>query len=177
MNFPAIEFFIAISLVIGVTSVVAQILVSFAATLAKDHERGKVVGQVMSGLLIGILLARTLAGIISELAGWRAVFGAAALMLLVLTMIFSRALPRYKHGLDITYPQLLASVVHMFKTERVLLIRSAYGALGFANFSVLSTPILISDLHLYTSLPTMFPNQAAKRATTIEPTIFVAAAK
>ena len=138
---PAIEFFIVVSLIIGVTSVVAQILVPFAATLAKDHERGKVVGQVMSGLLIGILLARTLAGIISELAGWRSVFGAAALMLLVLTMILGRALPQYKHALDITYPQLLTSVVHMIKTERVLRIRSAYGALVFANFSVLWTSL------------------------------------
>ncbi len=138
---PTIHLFIAASLIIGVTSVVAQILVPFAATLARDHERGKVVGQVMSGLLIGILLARTLAGIVSELAGWRTVFGLAALMLVVLTLILTRALPHYKHTLDITYPALLGSVGHLLKTERVLRVRSIYGALVFANFSVLWTSL------------------------------------
>jgi predicted MFS family arabinose efflux permease len=138
---PSIHFFMAASLVVGVTSVVVQILVPFAATLAMDHERGKVVGQVMSGTLLGILFARTLAGIISELLGWRAVFGFAAILILGLTFVLASYLPRYKHSLDMSYPELLSSVGHLVKTERVLRIRAVYGALVFADFSVLWTSL------------------------------------
>lgn len=138
---PTIHFFLAASLLVGITSVVVQILVPFAATLAMDHERGKVVGQVMSGTLLGILFARTLAGLVSELAGWRAVFGFAAFLVLVLTIVLSRSLPRYKHSLDMSYPRLLSSVGHLVKEEKVLRIRAVYGALVFADFSVLWTSL------------------------------------
>jgi predicted MFS family arabinose efflux permease len=136
-----IHFFTAASLIIGVTSVVAQILVPFAATLAKDNERGKVVGQVMSGLLVGILLARTLAGFISEFAGWRAVFGIAALLIIIQAIILAKYLPDYKLNLKINYSELLASVWQLVKTEKILRIRSIYGALVFANFSALWTSL------------------------------------
>lgn len=138
---PNIHFFIAASLVVGITSVVVQILIPFAASLALDHERGKVVGQVMSGLLLGILFARTLAGFVSQVAGWRAVFGLAAVLVLALTLILARYLPKYKHSLEISYPGLLSSVGHLVRKERVLKIRSVYGALVFADFSVLWTSI------------------------------------
>ena len=138
---PTLHLFMIASLIIGVTSVVAQILVPFAATLAKDHERGKVVGQVMSGLLIGILLARTLAGFISEFAGWRAVFVFAALLIIIQCIVLARYLPSYKMELKLNYPGLLLSVWQLVKTERILRIRSVYGALVFANFSVLWTSL------------------------------------
>ena len=136
-----IHFFTAASLIIGITSVVAQILVPFAATLAKDNERGKVVGQVMSGLLIGILLARTLAGFISEFAGWRAVFGIAALLIIIQAIILAKYLPNYKLNLKINYSELLASVWRLVKTEKSLRIRSIYGVLVFADFSALWTSL------------------------------------
>ena len=138
---PNLHFFLIVSLIVGVTSVVAQILVPFAATLAKDYERGKVVGQVMSGLLIGILLARTLAGFISEYAGWRTVFAFAALLIIIQLLVLARFLPKYKMDLKLSYPGLLASVWQLVKTERILRIRSVYGALVFANFSVLWTSL------------------------------------
>lgn len=138
---PSIHFFIAASLVVGVTSVVVQILVPFAATLAGDHERGTVVGKVMSGTLLGILFARTLAGLISELAGWRAVFGFAAFLILGPTIVLSNSLPKYKHSLDMSYPKLLSSVGHLVKTEKILRMRAVYGALVFADFSVLWTSL------------------------------------
>jgi predicted MFS family arabinose efflux permease len=138
---PTMNLFIIASLVIGVTSVVAQILVPFAATLAKDHERGKVVGQVMSGLLVGILLARTLSGFISEFGGWRMVFWVAAFLILVMALILSKYLPRHKTELKITYPRLLSSVWHLVRKEKTLRIRSVYGAFVFANFSVLWTSL------------------------------------
>ncbi len=138
---PSINFFILSSLIIGITSVVAQILVPFAASLARDHERGKVVGQVMSGLLLGILLARTLAGFISELAGWRAVFGVAAFLILIQAIILQKYLPAYKVPVNLTYPKLLGSVVKLMREEKILRRRSVYGALVFAMFSVLWTSL------------------------------------
>lgn len=138
---PSLHLFLIASLIVGVTSVVAQILVPFAATLAKDYERGKVVGQVMSGLLIGIMLARTLAGFISEYLGWRTVFAFAALLIVLQVLILARFLPKYKLELKLSYPGLLASVWQLVKTERILRIRSVYGALVFLNFSVLWTSL------------------------------------
>ena len=73
--------FAVLGLAIGIasaTSVVAQVLVPFASTLAPEKERGAVVGMVMSGLLTGVLLARTLAGLVAGVAGWRTVFALAA---------------------------------------------------------------------------------------------------
>ncbi len=150
---PSIRFFTFASLAIGVTSVVAQILVPFAASLAKEHERGKVVGQVMSGLLLGILLARTLAGFISTFASWRAVFGIAALLVLLQTIVFVRYLPPHRLVLKIRYPVLMASIWHLVRDEKILRIRSLYGALVFANFSILWTSLtfLLAGPHYHYS--------------------------
>ena len=66
------------------TSVAAQVLVPFASTLAAEDERGRVVGRVMSGLLLGILLARTVSGLVAALGGWRLIYGLAAAAMLIL---------------------------------------------------------------------------------------------
>ena len=138
---PSMFVFMIASLAIGITSVVAQILVPFSATLARDHERGKVVGQVMSGLLLGILLARTFSGFISSFFGWRAVFSIAAVLIILLSIVLRRALPQNKMEVKLTYSQLLKSVWGLVKSEKVLRRRSIYGALMFANFSVLWTSL------------------------------------
>ncbi|MBV8464017.1 MAG: MFS transporter, partial [Acidimicrobiales bacterium] len=70
----------------GVCSVAAQVLVPFAATLAGDGQRGRVVGTVMSGLLIGILASRTYSGLLAARLGWRAVFLVAAALSVVLIL-------------------------------------------------------------------------------------------
>ena len=129
------------SLAIGLTSVVAQILVPFSATLAQDHERGKVVGQVMSGLLLGILLARTFSGFISASFGWRAVFAVAAILVLILSLILLKFLPQNKMDVKLKYKELLKTVWELVKAEPVLRRRSIYGALIFADFSVLWTSL------------------------------------
>ncbi len=144
---PNILIFFAASLAIGITSVVAQILVPFSATLALDHERGKVVGQVMSGLLLGILLARTLSGFIAAYAGWRAVFWVASVMIVILSFILIFALPINKPEVELSYSQLLKSVWELFKTEPLLRRRSLYGALVFANFSVVWTSLTFLLAH------------------------------
>ncbi len=138
---PTIHFFLGALMLVGLASVVVQILVPFAATLAGDHERGKVVGQVMGGLLLGILFARTLSGFIADLAGWRAVFGSAAVLMLIVTLVLAKSLPRYKHNLSLSYHRLLLSVLDLIRKERSLRIRSIYGGLVFANFGVFWTSI------------------------------------
>jgi predicted MFS family arabinose efflux permease len=85
-------FAIAITAV-GVTSVVAQVIVPMSSLLAAEHERGSVVGTVMSGLLVGILLARTLSGVVAGLLGWRVVYVFASAAMLLLAAILLRALP------------------------------------------------------------------------------------
>ena len=127
--------------VVGLTSIVAQILVPFAASLATDTERGSVVGTVMSGLLLGVLLARTVAGYLSELWGWRAVYWFAAGLMVLTAAVLRRELPRYREHTGLTYPRLLASVGTILREEPVLRWRAVYGALSFGTFSVLWTSL------------------------------------
>ncbi|HZC06602.1 MAG TPA: MFS transporter [Ktedonobacterales bacterium] len=139
---PTLSVLLLAGLLVGVTSVVAQILVPFAATLANNANRGRVVGFVMSGLLLGILLSRTIAGLVSQVAGWRAVYGAAAALTLALIVILWRELPDAPRGATgISYGKLLRSVLSIAREEPLLRRRAAYGALAFAAFSVLWTSI------------------------------------
>jgi len=85
--------FLAANACLGVTTASAQLLIPFAASLASEKTRGRVVGTVMSGLLTGILLTRSVSGGIAQASGWRAVFGVAALVTLLLTLLLSRVLP------------------------------------------------------------------------------------
>jgi predicted MFS family arabinose efflux permease len=136
---------------VGVASVAAQIFVPLAADLAPPAQRGKALGTVMGGLLVGILLARTLAGVIAELAGWRAVYGLAALSMLVLAGLCRRELPVVPPATRTSYRALLASVVALYREEPVLRRRGLYGALGFAGFSTLWTSVafLLHDTYGY----------------------------
>src|SRR5207245_1281887 len=120
---------------------VAQVLVPLAGTLAAENERGKVVGSVMSGLLLGILLARTASGLIAAAGGWRLVFAIAAALMVVLAVVLARALPPTPRATDLPYRALLRSVFELVAHEPVLRRRMAYGALGMASFTVLWTAI------------------------------------
>jgi predicted MFS family arabinose efflux permease len=123
----------------GLFSVVAQLLVPLAATLAAPEKRGKVVGTVMSGLLLGILLARTVAGALATLAGWRAVFWVASVLMVLMALALWRGLPRYRQTVELSYPQLLGSIFRLYADSRVIRTRAVIGCLSFANFSVLWT--------------------------------------
>lgn len=123
----------------GLFSVVAQLLVPLAATLAAPEKRGKVVGTVMSGLLLGILLARTVAGALAQLGGWRAVFWVASILMVLMALALWRGLPRYRQTVELSYPQLLGSIFRLYAGSRVLRTRAVIGCLSFANFSVLWT--------------------------------------
>lgn len=123
----------------GLFSVVAQILVPLAATLASPEKRGKVVGTIMSGLLLGILLARTVAGLLASLGGWRTVYWVASVLMVIMALALWRGLPKVKQKNHLNYPQLLASVFSLFTQDKLLRTRALLGCFTFANFSILWT--------------------------------------
>ena len=138
---PAFAVLGAALAVVGVTSVVAQIVVPMSSSLAAEHERGSVVGTVMSGLLIGILLARTVSGLIAAAFGWRVVFWFAAAAMVILAATLRRALPRVPPTTDLSYGGLLRSVLALVREEPVLRQRMMVGALTFGCFSALWTSL------------------------------------
>jgi len=138
---PAFGLVLVGMVLVGVTAVVTQTLVPYAATLAPDHERGRVVGIVMSGLLLGILLARTLAGFLAGASSWRVVFYVAAAAMAVVGLALFRFLPPSRPTAGLRYRALLGSLVVLFREEPVLRRRCGFGALSMAAFSVLWTSI------------------------------------
>ncbi len=135
------DWFAAITLVIGLTSVGAQTIVPFAADLAAPAERGRVIARVMSGLLIGILLSRTAAGVVAQAVGWRAVYWIAAIALGVTGVVLYRFLPAEPPRVHVRYGLLVAGGVHLVRREPLLRRRAMYGGGAFAAFSVLWTTL------------------------------------
>ncbi|MFD5564292.1 MFS transporter [Kitasatospora griseola] len=129
------------SLVSGATSVVAQILVPFAASLAPDHARGRIVGRVMAGLLAGILLSRTLSSLVAGAAGWRVVYLGSAALTALLAVALYRALPAHAATTDLPYHQVLRSTVRLVRTHPALLKRGLYQAAVFGSFSAFWTTV------------------------------------
>ncbi|WP_137009547.1 MFS transporter [Aquitalea aquatilis] len=125
----------------GVCSVVAQVLLPLGASLAAEAERGRVVGTIMSGLLTGILLARTVAGTLADLGSWHTVYWCGAAGMLLMTVVLARQLPVSRVGNGLSYPQLLRSVLSLFKEEASLRLRGLLGAMAFATFSVMWTSL------------------------------------
>jgi predicted MFS family arabinose efflux permease len=125
----------------GITSVVVQMLVPYAATLASDDERGKVIGTLMGGLLIGILLSRTFAGVVAALAGWRAVYAVAAVAMGVTAIALGRALPDHGRQLSISYRAQMRGVLDVALAEPSLRWRSLIAACGFGSFGAFWTTV------------------------------------
>ena len=138
---PSLTAFAIAIAVVGATSVVAQMLVALAAVLAAPPQRGKVVGTVMTGLLIGILVARTASGLIAAAAGWRAVYGLAAVLMVALAVVLWRAVPHVRSEVDLGYRALLRSIGRIAREEGLVRRRALYGAIGFACFSAFWTSV------------------------------------
>ncbi|AUX31230.1 MULTISPECIES: MFS transporter [Sorangium] len=132
---PDLPWLIAASFAVGITSVVPQLILPFAAQLAPDEQRGRVVGMVMSGLLIGILLSRTVAGVVGTHLGWRAMFWAAAGLMIALGPVLRLALPAQPPAAAMSYPELVRSLGRLARSEPALRLHSALGALSFGAFS------------------------------------------
>jgi predicted MFS family arabinose efflux permease len=126
---------------VGLCSLVAQILVPMAAQMASPEARGKVVGTVMTGLLLGIMLARTVSGLIAGALGWRAVFVVAATLAAALGVVLGAELPRETRRSGLSYAVLMRSLVTLARERPELRRTAAVGALVFACFSAFWTTI------------------------------------
>lgn len=124
---------------VGVTSVVSHILVPYAAVLAPEADRGRVVGSVMSGLLVGVLLARAFSGIVAGATSWRVVYVVGAGSMVLLAAALWRRLPTIREPERLSYGALLASLVTIAREEHVLRRRALFGALSMAAFTTLWT--------------------------------------
>ncbi len=108
------------SFITGLTATVAQDIVPASAALAPERSRGKTVGTVMTGLLVGILLSRVVSGVVAEYFGWRTMYMIAALAVLLITLTLWRVLPRFAPGTSVSYPRLLLSLVHLWRHHQTL---------------------------------------------------------
>lgn len=133
------------SFLVGATSSVAQQIVPFAATLASDSNRGVIVGRVMSGVLCGILLGRTVAGFVATWFGWRATFWAAVPAMLAAGALMAWKLPAHAPLETIRYPKAIASLADLWEEEPVLRRAALTQGALFGSFSVFWT---ILSLHL-----------------------------
>ncbi len=133
---PSLPVLAAASLALGATTVVPQLAVPMAAHLAPPAERGSAVGTVMGGLLAGILLARTVSGLLGAHLGWRAVYLLACGLMLALAVALRLLLPVSRPEASIPYAALLRSLFSLAREEPVLREAALLGALGFGAFSV-----------------------------------------
>lgn len=127
----------AASLVIGLSANITQQLLPFAATLVRSEQKARVIGTLMTGLTLGILLSRTLSGVVGEHLGWRAVFVMSALLALLFGVALHRALPWREPALRMSYGALLASMWTLFRRHGMLRKSAFTGLFWFAAFSAL----------------------------------------
>ncbi|TNC24849.1 MFS transporter [Amycolatopsis alkalitolerans] len=138
---PDFGLFLGASVLIGLTSVVAQILIPFAAHLAPEEQRGRFVGTVMTGLLLGILLARTVSSFVASAWGWRTIYLVSAMLMIVVAFAIRQLLPRRDPEHRVRYPHLMRSVVTLAREEPALRRRAVCQALMFGAFSAFWTAV------------------------------------
>jgi predicted MFS family arabinose efflux permease len=126
---------IVASFAIGMSTIASHVMIPFAAQLTDPKARGRVIGTIMGGLLIGILAARTVSGIVGAALGWRAMYWMASGLTLVLAAVLWWMLPHSQPALNISYPKLMRSLFRIVREQPVLREASAIGALSFGAFS------------------------------------------
>lgn len=129
---PTFSVLLATLASIGVTTVAGQFLTPLAGDLATDETRGRVLGTVASGLVLGLLISRAISGIVADLFGWRAIYFAAAGLMLILTVVMARRLPTLEPRQRVGYGTLLASVVRTVRDRTVVTVM----LIGAATMSV-----------------------------------------
>ncbi|MCJ2137146.1 MFS transporter [Methylobacterium sp. J-026] len=140
---PSAPLFLIASFLIGLTASAIQMLVPIAASLAPEAERGRVVGNVMTGLMLGILLSRPSASVIAEYAGWRWFYGLLAGLVALLTIIIARTIPERRPSQKTSYRGLLASLLVLLKEEPILRRRAGYQGLCMAAFGIFWTTVAL----------------------------------
>jgi predicted MFS family arabinose efflux permease len=133
--------FFTAAILIGVGSVAAQVLVPLASHLAPEEQRGKVVGNVMSGLLLGIMLARPAASLIAGIWNWQMVFRLSAIIMAILAVILVRILPRRFPRSSEGYGTIMISMGALLLKTSVLRRRALYQAALFGSFSLFWTVV------------------------------------
>lgn len=124
---------------VGLTSVGAQLLIPLAGDLAVPQERGRVVGTIVSGVLVGILLSRTISGVVADLFGWRAIYVLAGVLAWAFAAVLLRVLPTLPSRDHLPYGRLLASVFTAIRSDRAVPVTLVLGSSGFAVFTLLWT--------------------------------------
>lgn len=125
------------SLAVGIAATMAQDIVPAAAHLSPAAQRGKTVGSVMTGLLLGILLSRVVSGVVAQYAGWRVMFMLAALLVLAITLVLWRRLPHIVPSTTLSYPALLVSMRHLWRRHgelRRATLAQGLLSVGFSAF-------------------------------------------
>lgn len=132
---PTLLLLILASALMGLFASVTHVVVPIAPDLVEDAQRGRAIGVVMTGLLLGILLARTFAGWVSRIHGWRWVFVVAAVLNGFFVPLLWRKMPRLEPRQTLRYPEAMRSLWTLVRTEPLLREASVIGALVFASFS------------------------------------------
>jgi len=157
---PGIDLLLAASFVVGLAATLAQDVVSSAATLAPGHHRGRVVGSVMTGLLLGILLSRTVAGVVGERFGWRTMLAVAAASTALVVVVAARGLPRIQPTTHLAYAALMRSLGKLWRRHPALrraALAQGLLAIGFSAFwSSLALMLSGTPFHLGSSVAGAF---------------------
>ena len=134
---PGFAWLCAASFAVGMTAITAQIVIPALSGLAPPAARGRIVGSLLGGLSTGLLLARTLGGLVGAHTGWRAVFALAAAIDLALLALVATRLPATSDASSLRYGALMRSLLTLVREEPVLRLSTANGFLMFAAFSAL----------------------------------------
>lgn len=156
---PSMWMLFVTSFAIGITATVAQDIVPATATLSPPHSRGKTVGTVMTGLLLGILLSRVVSGIVADYFGWRIMFCLAAVSVLLITFMLRKALPHFAPTTGMGYPSLLLSLLHLWQSHPALrraVTTQAIISIGFSAFWSTLAVMLSDSFHLGSSVAGAF---------------------
>ncbi len=144
---PNAPIFLAAALLVGLGASATQMLIPIAAHLASDAERGRIVGSIMSGLLVGVLLSRPVSSLLANGFGWRAVFMAWAALMLAVALMLRRVLPRRTPDQRQSYRALLGSLWTLLASEPVLRRRAVYQAIAYGAFSLFWTAVPLRLAH------------------------------
>lgn len=138
------------SFAIGITSVISTLVLPFAVALARPEERGRTVGTIASALLIGVLLSRTLSGVVGQMWGWRVMYGIAGGLMIGLVLLMRALLPRSRSSAVMSYRKLLVSMFTLFRQEPILREATVNGMLCYGALSAFwATLVFFVESPLY----------------------------